>query len=65
MRTIGDSARAFLSDRYRTLDNFELSEAILPFLTEKGVDIISAQVTEPGAWIVDVDTGGDWEISVM
>jgi len=55
VRTIGDSARAFLSDRYRPLDNFELADAVLPILAEKGVDIISAQVTETKMYIKVID----------
>lgn len=47
VRTIGGTARAFLSDRYRRLDNFDLLEAILPTLMEMpGLEIASCDVTE-------------------
>lgn len=47
VRTIGGMARAFLSDRYRRLDNFDLLEAILPTLMEMpGLEIASCDVTE-------------------
>lgn len=55
VRTIGDSARAFVSDRYRTLDNYELSEALFPILAEKEVEIVSADVTETKMYIKVVD----------
>lgn len=55
IRTIGDSARAFLSDRYRTLDNYELFEAVMPILGEKEVDVISAEVTETRMYIKVID----------
>ena len=55
VRTIGDSARAFLSDRYRTLDHIDLMEAVLPILVEKNVDVVSAEVTETKFYLKVVD----------
>lgn len=47
VRTIDGTARAFLSDRYRRLDNQDLLEAILPTLMEVlGLEIASCEVTE-------------------
>lgn len=47
VRTLDGSARAFLSDRYRVIDNEEVLEAILPVIGEIGdVKIESAEVTE-------------------
>ncbi len=47
VRTIDGTARAFLSDRYRRLDNLDLLEAILPTLMETpGLEIASCEVTE-------------------
>jgi hypothetical protein len=42
------SARAFLSDRYRPLDNFELAGAVLPELVNSNqqITIISSEITE-------------------
>ncbi len=34
VRTLDGTARAFLSDRYRPLDNFDLANAVLPFLLD-------------------------------
>lgn len=46
VRTLDGNARAFLSDRYRALDNFELLQAILPEFTEHtGLEIVSCEVT--------------------
>lgn len=47
VRTVDGTARAFLSDRYRRLDNFDLLEAVLPTLMEMpGLEIASCDVTE-------------------
>lgn len=43
----GMLARAFLSDRYRRLDNLDVAEATLPlFAVKEGFEIVSAAVTE-------------------
>ena len=55
VRTIGDSARAFLSDRYRTLDHVDLMEAVLPILVEKDVQVVSAEVTETKFYLKVID----------
>lgn len=39
VRTLDGRARAFLSDRYRRLDNFELARAVLPILQDLGPDV--------------------------
>ena len=47
LRTLDNGARAFLSDRYRPLDNYDLAEAIVPVLTATaGVQVVSCEVTE-------------------
>lgn len=46
IRTLDGSVRAFLSDRYRRLDNLELCEAVLPIIKDMaGAEIISCEVT--------------------
>ncbi len=46
LRTLDGEARAFLSDRYRRLDNLELCEAVLPIIREmNGASINSCDVT--------------------
>ena len=46
IRTLNGSMRAFLSDGYRIMDNFDLAEAVLPTLIEHGAQVISCEVTE-------------------
>ncbi len=38
--------RAFLSRRYRPLDNYELAEAVIPQLERPGVHVVSARITD-------------------
>lgn len=51
IRTLDGTARAFMSDRYRILDNDEVLESVLPVLSDLGVDIESAAVTERRLYI--------------
>lgn len=47
LRTLDGNLRAFLSDRYRRLDNLELLDYVLPVIAEmKGCEIVSCDVTE-------------------
>ena len=47
VRTLDGQARAFLSDRYRPLDNFDLAEAVLPgLLGTPGLRVESSEVTD-------------------
>lgn len=47
IRTLDGNARAFLSDRYRPLDNFDLANAVLPILMEQpDLKVVSTQFTE-------------------
>ena len=47
LRVMGGNIRAFLSDRYRRLDNLELCAAVLPVIQEmKGAVIESCEVTD-------------------
>lgn len=47
IRTLDGDARAFLSDRYRPLDNFDLAHAVLPILSEQpDLKVVSTQFTE-------------------
>ena len=49
VRTLSNTARALLSDRYRRIDNLEVASAVLPILT--GMDIASCEVTEQKMYI--------------
>lgn len=51
VRTMDGNARAFLSDRYRPLENQELAEAVLPVLLDMDVEIMSAEITERRLYI--------------
>lgn len=51
IRTLDGRVRAFLSDRYRPLDNFDLCQVILPIIAEKGLEIRSCEVTERRLYI--------------
>lgn len=55
VRTLDGRARAFLSDSYRPLDNYELAEAALPVLMNLGVEVISSEITEKRLYIKAVD----------
>jgi len=47
VRTVGSKARAFLSDRYRPLDNDLILETALPVVLEyPDIQVLSAEVTE-------------------
>jgi hypothetical protein len=46
VRTLDGSVRAFLSNSYRPLDNFDLAEAVLPRLTELHATVLSCEVTD-------------------
>jgi hypothetical protein len=45
VRTLDGEVRAFLSDRYRALDNFDLLSATLPVLGEHALTVVSSEVT--------------------
>jgi hypothetical protein len=52
VRTLRGNARAFLSKRYRRLDNYDVANAVLPILTETpGMRVESANVTDTRMYI--------------
>ena len=51
LRTIGATARAFLSNRYRPLDNADLMQAIMPALAESELNIVSSELTDRRLYI--------------
>ena len=52
IRTLDGNVRAYLSDRYRPLDNFDLAEVVLPALTViPGLQVSSCEVTERRMYI--------------
>ena len=46
VRTMDGEVRAFLSDKYRPLDNYDFASAILPKLSNLGATVQSVQITE-------------------
>ncbi|MEW6213383.1 MAG: DUF932 domain-containing protein [Acidobacteriota bacterium] len=46
IRTLDSRARAFLSDRYRRLDNFDLAETVFPVLSQHQLEVKSCDLTE-------------------
>lgn len=55
VRTLDGRGRAFLSDRFRALDNYDLAEAAVPPLMDMGVEVLSCEVTETKMYIKVVD----------
>lgn len=51
IRTLDGTARAFMSDRYRILDNDEVLESVFPVLSDLQVDIVSSAVTHQKLYI--------------
>jgi hypothetical protein len=52
VRTLDGNARAFLSDRYRRLDNYEIASAVLPIIGEmKDARIESCELTDTKMYI--------------
>ena len=56
VRTLDGRARAFLSNRYRTIDNYDVANAALPVLVDESkklgsVEIVSADVTEKALYL--------------
>lgn len=46
VRTMDEEARAFLSDRYRPLDNYDMAEIVLPKIQEMECKVMSCEITE-------------------
>ena len=51
IRTLDGSARAFVSERYRPLDNFDLADKVLPILADAQVQIESSAITDTRMYI--------------
>jgi hypothetical protein len=51
LRTLDGRVRAFVSPKYRPLDNYELATAILPKLIDLNVQIMSCELTETRMYI--------------
>ena len=52
VRTLDGTARAFLSDRYRRIDNYEIAQATLPVIGEMpDAQVVSCEVTDNRMYI--------------
>lgn len=58
VRVLDHNVRAFLSDRYMVLDNYDLSQIVVPILAERQARIVSAEITETHLYIQAIF----WEI---
>lgn len=65
LRTLDGNVRAFLSDRYRRLDNLELADAVFPIIQEmKNAEIVSSQITETHMYIKVINKKLKAEVNV-
>lgn len=55
LRTLDGTARAWLSDSYRPLENEALAEAVLPVLLDMDLMIVSSEITDRRMYIKAVD----------
>ena len=63
LRTLKGTARAFLSNKYRRIDNLELMQAVYPVLQEMdGVSIRSCEVTEDHLYLQVVTDKVSFEV---
>lgn len=64
VRTLDNNVRAFLSDRYRRLDNTELAEAVLPVLAEmgEGIQIVSSELTDKRMYVKAINRRLELEV---
>lgn len=46
VRTLDGNVRGMLSSRYRILDAHDMLESVLPVISDKGMDVLSSEVTE-------------------
>lgn len=51
IRTVGDQARAILSDKYRRLDAYDLMQAILPVMHDGRFEVDSCELTESRVYL--------------
>jgi tRNA pseudouridine-54 N-methylase len=51
IRTLDGRARAFLSPKFRPLDNYDLASAVLPVLQERKVQIVSSDLSDTRMYI--------------
>lgn len=65
IRTLDHQARAFLSDRYRRLDNYQLADVVLNTLSDlgEGIKIISCELTDKRMYIKAINQRLELEVN--
>lgn len=64
VRTLDGTARAFLSERYRRIDNYEIAEAVLPIIAQiPDARVASCEVTEQRMYLKVVNPRLETEVS--
>ena len=63
IRTLDGQVRAYLSDKYRPLDNFDFANAVLPKLMEYGADVTSCDITETKLYIKGIIPGIEKQVA--
>jgi hypothetical protein len=56
VRTLRGNGRAFLSHRYRVIDNIDVIQSVLPVFAEHGITSVSQEVTDNHLYIKAVNT---------
>lgn len=64
IRTLDGRVRAFLSKRYRPLDNYDLASVVLPQIDKQGCEVVSCDVTETRMYIKVISTKVVAEVTV-
>ena len=63
LRTMGGTARAFLSNRYRRIDNLEIASVVIPIISQmEGAHFESCQITDSRMYIKVVNTRLEAEV---
>jgi hypothetical protein len=55
VRTLDNRARAFLSDRFALLDNYDFANAALPLIKERNLEVVSCEITERRLYLKVID----------
>ena len=64
VRTLDGTARAFLSDRYRRIDNYEIAEAVLPIIADiPEARVESCEITDERMYIKVVNPRLETEVA--
>jgi hypothetical protein len=64
IRTLDDTARAFLSEKYRRIDNYEIASEVLPIIGEmQGAKVESCEITDSKMYLKIVNPKVETEIA--